>query len=351
MNELMRTLLFLPEQGTDYARSVDHLHYFVISATMLGSAAVFVTVIAFVIVYRRRRARQSTPVVEPKPIHEAVFIGLPLVLFLVWFGIGFPQFVALQTPPKDAMDVYVQGKKWMWKFAYPGGPSAVDTLRVPAGRPVRLLMTSRDVIHSFYVPAFRLKQDVLPGRYTQTWFQAKEPGRHQIFCAEFCGVGHSAMLGEVVVMEPSEFDAWVANQRRGVAAAQDAAPVPSEDVDVRTSLVDQGRKLASEYGCFKCHTVDGTLHIGPTWLDLYGRREKLKDGKWVVADEGYLTRSMMDPRAEVVAGFQDVMPTFQGRIPAPEVAAIVEFIKSLRTSTVRPEPSKGPVYAPIPPAK
>ena len=351
MNELLRQLLFLPEQGTAYARQVDHLHYFVILSTMLGAAAVGITVIAFVVVYRRRSKSDTTPIVEPKTIHEAIFIGGPLTLFLIWFAIGYPQYVSLQTPPKNAMDVYVQAKKWMWKFAYPGGPNSIDTLRVPAGRPVRLLLTSRDVIHSFYVPGFRLKQDVLPGRYTQTWFQAEEPGRHQIFCAEFCGVGHSGMLGEIVVMKADEFDAWLADQRRGVVAAQDMAAAPSEEIDVRTSLVDQGRRLAGEYGCFKCHTVDGTRHIGPTWLDLYGKQEKLQDGKTVLADEAYLTRSMMDPGAEIVAGYQNVMPTFQGRAPPPEVAAIVEFIKSLRTDLVRAEPSKGPVYAPIAPAK
>jgi cytochrome c oxidase subunit 2 len=351
MNELMRQLLFLPEQGTAYARSVDQLHYFIVVATALGATAVGATLVGFVIVYRRRRAGQATPHIEPKPIHEAIFIGVPLVLFLGWFAIGFPQYVSLQTPPKNAMDVYVQAKKWMWKFAYPGGPNSTDVLRVPAGRPVRLLMTSRDVIHSFFVPAFRLKQDVLPGRYTQTWFEASRPGRHQIFCAEYCGTGHSAMLGEVVVMKPEEFDAWLADQRRGTALVQDAAPVPSENVDFRTTLVEQGRRLAAEYGCFKCHTVDGTQHIGPSWLDLYERKERLEGGKTVVVDESYLTRSMMDPRADVVAGYQPVMPTFQGRIPAPEIAAIVEFIKSLRTDAVRAEPSKGPVYAPIPPAK
>ena len=351
MNELLRQLLFLPEQGSAYAEQVDHLHYFVILTTMLGAAAVGIAVVAFVIVYRRRHASQTTPVVEPKAIHEVLFIGVPLVLFLTWFAIGYPQYVRLQTPPKSAMDVYVQGKKWMWKFAYPGGPNSIDVLRVPAGRPVRLLLTSRDVIHSFYVPDFRLKQDALPGRYTQTWFEAREPGRHQVFCAEFCGVGHSAMLGEVVVMKPEEFDAWLADQRRGVVAAQDMAPVPSEEIDVRTSLVDQGRRLAGEHGCLKCHTVDGTRHIGPSWLDLYGKQEKLQDGRMVLADEAYLTRSMMDPGAEIVAGYQNVMPTFQGRAPPLEVAAIVEFIKSLRTDLVRAEPSKGPVYAPIAPAK
>ncbi len=348
MNELMRRLLFLPEQGSEYARSVDHLHYFVIIATMLGAAAVFSAAAVFVVRYRRRREGEVTPHVEPTAVHEALFVSVPLVLFLVWFAIGFPQYVSLQTPPRDAMDVYVQGKKWMWKFAYPGGPSSTDVLRVPAGRPVRLLLTSRDVIHSFFVPAFRLKQDALPGRYTQTWFQATEPGRHQIFCAEYCGVGHSAMLGEVVVMKADEFDAWVAEQRRGLALAQDSAMTPGETFDVRSSLQEQGRRLASEYGCFGCHTVDGTQHIGPTWRDLYGKTERLEGGKTILVDEAYLTRSMMDPRADIVAGYQPVMPTFQGRLPAPEVAAIVEFIKSLRTDVVAAEPSKGPIYVPVP---
>ncbi len=348
MNDLLRRLLFLPEQGSDYARSVDHLHFFVAVVTMLGATAVFTATAVFVVRYRRRRAGETTPHLEPGRIHEALFVGLPLALFLVWFAIGFPQYVSLQTPPRDAMDVYVQGKKWMWKFAYPGGPSSTDVLRVPAGRAVRLLITSRDVIHSLFIPAFRLKQDALPGRYTETWFRANEPGTHQIFCAEYCGVGHSAMLGEVVVMRPEEFDAWIADQRRGLARAEDAAPSPGEPLDVRASLREQGRRLAGEYGCFSCHTVDGTRHIGPTWLDLYGKVERLEGGKTVKVDEAYLTRSMMEPRADVVLGYQPVMPTFQGRVPPPEVAAIVEFIKSLRTDVVAPEPSKGPIYAPIP---
>ncbi len=346
MNELMRRLLFLPEQGSAYATSVDKLHFFVITVTMFSAAGVGLVAVAFFIKFRRRSETQTTPHVEPRAIHEVLFIGVPLAFFLLWFAIGFPLFVKLQTPPKDAMDVYVQGKKWMWKFAYPGGPNGVDVLRVPAGRPVRLLITSRDVIHSFFVPDFRIKQDAVPGRYTQTWFTASAPGRHQVFCAEYCGLGHSAMLGEIIAMEPAEFDAWVAESRRStVAATQDS---PEDRVDPRTSLPEQGRRLAGEYGCFKCHTVDGTRHIGPTWLDLYRRSERLQDGKTVVADESYLTESMMDPSAKIVAGYQNVMPTFQGRIPGPEIAAIVEFIKSLRTDAVRPEPSKGPVYVPVP---
>ncbi len=347
MNELMRRMLFLPEQASQYARDVDQLHYFVITTTVIVAVGVALAVLYFLVKFRRRSDTQTTPVVNPKLIHEVLFIGVPLSFFLLWFAIGFPQFVRLQTPPKDAMDVYVQAKKWMWKFAYAGGPNGIDVLHVPAGRPVRLLMTSRDVIHSFFVPALRLKQDVLPGRYTQTWFNADKPGRYELFCAEYCGMGHSAMLGEIVVMKPADFDAWLADARRSGSPAVDASLTEEDRVDPRQSLPEQGRRLSSEYGCLKCHTVDGTRHIGPTWLDLYKKTERLEGGKVVVADEGYLTESMMDPRAKIVAGYQAVMPTYQGKIPAPEVAAIVEFIKSLRTDAVMVEPSKGPVYEPI----
>jgi len=346
MNELMRRMLFLPEQGTSYAADVDHLHFFVISVTMLAAAGVAITALWFFVRYRRRSEREATPRVEPTALHEVIFVGVPLGLFLLWFAIGFTQFVRLKTPPRDAMDVYVQGKKWMWKFAYPGGPNGADVLKVPAGRPVRLLMTSQDVIHSFFVPAFRLKQDVLPGRYAETWFEAKAPGRYPIFCAEYCGLGHSAMLGEVEVLPQADFDAWVAQARAStVAHAQDMG---TERIDVRASLVEQGRTLAAEYGCLKCHSVDGTPHIGPTWLDLYRKKERLIDGSTIVADEAYLTESMMDPGARIVAGYKNVMPTFQGKIPGPEIAAILEFIKSLRSDAVRTEPSKGPVYVPVP---
>jgi cytochrome c oxidase subunit 2 len=348
MNDLLRRLLFLPEQASDYARRVDHLHYFVVITTMIAAAGVFLTALVFYVRFRRRPGDGPTPRVEPRAIHEVLFIGVPLAFFLVWFAIGFPQFVDLNRPPPGAMDVYVQGKKWMWKFAYPGGPSSLDTLRVPEGRPVRLLITSRDVIHSFFVPQLRVKQDALPGRYTQTWFTADRPGRYEIFCAEYCGLSHSAMLGELVVMPAAEFDDWIAQQRRGLALAADGAPVARELVRPGSSLVEEGRRISAEHGCMKCHTVDGTRHIGPTWTELYGRTEKLATGKTVVAEEGYLTKSMMDPGADVVAGYQNVMPTYQGKLSPPEIAAIVEYIKSLSTAPVRPGPSEGPAYESIP---
>jgi cytochrome c oxidase subunit 2 len=348
MNEIMRRLLFLPEQASVHAKDVDSLHYFVIITTIIGATGVFLTALYFFVRYRRRTDTDATPFVEPKAIHEVLFIGGPLALFVLWFAIGYPQYVNLTLPPRDAMDVYVQGKQWMWKFAYPGGPNSLDVLRVPEGRPVRLLLTSRDVIHSFYVPALRIKMDVLPGRYTQTWFTATRAGRYEIFCTEYCGLSHSAMLAELVVMPAGEFDAWLTEQRRGLSVAQDGTPAASERVAAIGSVVEQGRRVAAEQGCLKCHSVDGTRHIGPTWTDLYLREERLADGKLVRADEAYLTKSMMDPAADVVHGFQNVMPTYQGRLSPPEVAAVVEFIKSLKTPAVGSGPSEGPVYESVP---
>jgi cytochrome c oxidase subunit 2 len=348
MNELLRRMLFLPEEVSPYAAAADRLHFFVILTTMIAAAGVFGTAIFFFVRYRRRSETETTPHVTPRAIHEVFFVGVPLAFFLLWFAIGYPQFVSLQTPPEGAMDVYVQGKKWMWKFAYPGGPNAVDVLRVPAGKPVRLLITSRDVIHSFFVPALRLKQDALPGRYTQTWFQADRPGRYPIFCAEYCGLAHSGMLGELVVMPEAEYDAWVVAQRRGLAGTQDANPIAGEPVRGASNLVREGQRVAAEQGCLKCHSVDGSRHIGPTWVNLYGRNQKLTTGKTIVADEAYLTKSMMDPGADIVAGYQNVMPTYQGRLAPPEAAAIVEYIKSLRTAAVPSGPSEPPAYEPIP---
>jgi cytochrome c oxidase subunit 2 len=346
MNDLLRRMLFLPDQASSYAYLVDRLHFFVILTTLVMSTGVGLTAIAFFLRYRRRHEGQRTPHVETRPLAEALFIGVPLSFFLLWFAIGYRDYVHLSTPPPGAIDVYVMAKQWMWKFAYPEGPSAVGALRVPMGRPVRLLLTSRDVIHSFYVPAFRLKTDALPGRYTQSWFEATKEGRYEVLCAEYCGSGHSVMRAEVIVMRPQEFDDWMRDQKRGLANVQDSRPTEQEQVPTLANMVEQGQRLSGVYGCLKCHTVDGTQHIGPTWLDLYHKRERLNDGNELLVDEGYLTESMMDPAVKLVAGYQNVMPSYQGRLAAPEVAAIVEYIKSLRTESVAAAPSKGPVYEP-----
>jgi cytochrome c oxidase subunit 2 len=345
MNDLMRRLLFLPEQASTFAKPVDYLHYFVITVTMIISVAVGLVAFAFFFKYRQRRPGQSTPMVIPSIKFEIVVIGVPLFFFLLWFVQGYKDYIWYTTPPANAMDIYVMGKKWMWKFAYPDGPNAVGTIHVPANRPVRLLMTSRDVIHSFYVPDFRIKQDVLPGRYSETWFEATKPGRYQILCAEYCGTWHSQMWGEVVVMPPAEFDSWMAEQKLGLANRVDTGG--DDGGNFRGSLVDYGKRIAMAQGCVKCHSLDGEPHIGPTWLGLYQKRETLENGQIVVADEAYLTDSMIDPRGKIVRGFKPVMPTYKGKLAAPEAAALVEFIKSLRSPNAQNVPSKEAVYEPV----
>jgi cytochrome c oxidase subunit 2 len=349
MNEFMRRLLFLPEQASTVAPAVDHLHYFVITTTFIASAIIGLGALGLFIRYRRRSEIDTTPKITPPAWLEVIIIGLPFAFFILWFFIGFAQFIRITTPPPGSMDIYVMGKQWMWKFAYPDGPNSIGTLRVPMGRPVRLVMTSRDVIHSFYVPAFRIKQDVIPGRYTQTWFQATQTGTFPVYCAEFCGTDHSLMHGEIVVVRQEEFDDWLSEQRRALSSRQDMAPTSIETTPPLESMAEQGQRLAAQFACLKCHTVDGTPHIGPTWLDLYHRQEKLSNGSMILVDEGYMTESMMDPQAKIVAGFGPVMPTFQGRLTAPEAAAIIEYIKTLRSpANVAGEPAKGPAYEPIP---
>lgn len=349
MNELFKTILFLPEQASTIAPSLDHLHYWVIGTTMVVSTACGMSALYFFVRFRRRHDHERTTPVAPPRWFEPLVVVVPLATFLTWWVIGFRGYIRITTPPPGAMDVYVTGKQWMWKFSYPGGPNSIDTLHVPAHRPVRVLMTSRDVIHSFFVPSFRIKQDVVPGRYSQTWFEAVAPGTYQILCAEMCGPGHSVMRGDVVAHEPAEFEAWLAEQRRGRQEQRDVGE--SARVPEAADLVQQGERVAAEAGCFKCHSIDGTPHIGPTFLDLYLRPERMQDGAVVVADEGYLTESMMDPLARIVAGYLPVMPTYQGRLSPPEAAALLEYIRSLRTVGRPPSEPVGATYRPAPPAR
>jgi cytochrome c oxidase subunit II len=344
INEYLRRILFLPEQASTFALRADRLHYLIICVTMLAAAAIFLTAFTFIIRYRRRKAGELTPRFVAPPALEGTFVVVSLGFFLLCFFIGFRDYIWVQTPPENAMDVYVTAKQWMWKFSYPDGPNSLDTLRVPVGQPVRLLITSRDVIHSFFVPDFRMKQDAVPGRYTQIWFQVERAGTYQVLCAEYCGLMHSNMRAEVVAMEPADFQAWRAEQRRGMATRQD---IPAGAEAATASLRELGQRMAAEKGCLKCHSVDGTPHIGPTWLDLYGRAEKLTTGASVVADEAYLTESMMDPAVKVVAGFNPVMPSYFGKLAPAETSALIEYIKTLRSPRLPTTPSQEPVYGPL----
>ncbi len=313
MNDWLEHLLNLPPAASTYARDVDLLHLVVIATTMLGATAVFALALYFLARCRRRVPGETTARVITPVSQEIALVGSILALFLAFWVVGSVQYDRMETPPPHTMTVYVTAKQWMWKFAYPDGRSSLNVLTVPSGKPVTLVMTSRDVIHSFYVPAFRMKQDVVPGRYYTAWFQATTPGSYPIDCAEYCGVNHSRMLGTVQVLAPGDYARWL-----------EGHPAATSD------LVAAGREVAARRGCLNCHTLDGQRHIGPTWVRLYESTVPLEGGRTIVADDTYLTRSMMDPQADVVAGFQGVMPTYRGALEEPEVAALVELIHSLK---------------------
>jgi cytochrome c oxidase subunit 2 len=329
--DFLRKLLFLPAQASSIAREIDGLHYAVILITFAGVFAITGISAVFCVRYRSRRPRRADerrPLGPTPPLWaEISLIGGLFALFVGWWGIGFWQYVRLAEPPAGTYDVYVTAKQWMWKFAYPSGSHTISNLYVPAERPVKLLMTSRDVIHSFFVPEFRVKFDVLPGRYTSVWFTATKPGAYKILCTEYCGTDHSRMRGQVVALSAADFDRFL--QQDGGAGPPDADSL-SFSGDPEPSLPLRGQTVAAKYGCLRCHSVDGSPHIGPTFLGLFNSRVPLAQGSDVVADAAYLTESMMDPQLKLHRGYGPVMPSYLGYLQPAEVGALVEMIKSLR---------------------
>jgi cytochrome c oxidase subunit 2 len=316
---------------------------------MVGAVAVTLGAFIFVVRYHVRGTDADLTRREPAPRVpawlEAGVVTSLFGLFILWWLIGYAQYVRLRVAPPDTLDIYVTAKQWMWKFAYADGHHTLGTLYVPAGRPVKVILTARDVIHSFYVPDFRIKQDAVPGRYTTAWFTVEGPGTHQILCAEYCGTGHSRMRGEVVALAPADYARWL----------ESGPPRPEHDpLEDEPALVERlvprdprdleraGERAAAARGCLRCHTLDGTPHVGPTWAGVFGSVVPLADGSSALVDEAYLTESMMDPQVKIHRGFPPVMPTYQGLLPSGETAAIVALIKSLRDA--RP----GAPHAPLP---
>lgn len=335
LNELYRRILMLPEQGSSIARSIDYLHYLEITVMNAVAFVIAFTALYFVVRYRRRPGSATPPRIKPRLSFELGVIAGLFAFFILFWVIGFRQYIELLEAPEDALDVYVVGKQWMWKFTYPEGPASVGILYVPTGRPVRLHLTSRDVIHSFFVPEFRIKRDAVPGIFTTTWFEAVRPGVYQGFCAELCGVGHSRMRAMVVALGPEEYEAWLRSrpplveERPGAVPPNITEPTLLGDLQ---GLALLGREVAARHGCLRCHSTDGSAHIGPTWLDLYGARETLADGEQVLVNEAFITRYIMDPDLNRVAGFEPVMPSFMGQITPAEIAAVIEFMKALSTT-------------------
>jgi cytochrome c oxidase subunit 2 len=316
VNRVYRLLLLLPPQASTLARRIDGLHYLEITIFTLIAIAYYGVAVWFLVRYRARPGRDHGPLIQAPVLIGMWGGGLFAVFTLLWL-IGQWEFRQIRTAPANAVDVYVTAKQWMWEFAYTDGGSSVGVLYVPVNQPVRLLLTSRDVIHSFFVPAFRLKQDAVPGTYTTLWFDATQTGTYPIECTQMCGPGHSTMLAQVAVLSREDYDRW---------RADEASPAIDSD---GASPVEAGRRAAADFGCLKCHTIDGQPHIGPTWLGLYGSQEQLQNGERVIVDPAYITESMMDPTAKIVAGFPPIMPSFQGIVTPADTAALIEYMKSL----------------------
>ena len=290
------------------ASSVDALYIFMLLVTAVMTGLLYTILIVFAARYRRRPGVRAVPNEGSLPLELAWSIA-PMFVFIAMFLFGAVVFFQERTPPRDATEVYVVAKQWMWKLEHMEGQHEINELHVPVGQNIKLIMTSQDVIHSFYVPAFRLKQDILPGRYTTLWFRATQPGTYHLFCAEYCGTQHSGMIGSVIVMEPAQYQAWTNGGSSG-------------------PLSEAGEKLFSELGCVTCHRTDGQGR-GPSLQGVFGRPVALEDGRTLIADENYIRESIYDPGAKIVRGFKPVMPTFQGLVSDEQMGALLAYIKSL----------------------
>lgn len=321
---MLERLGLMPAQASTMAFQVDLLYGFLIAVTAFFSLLIAAGVIGFSIKYRRRSEHDRTPHIHGSNLLEAVWTVIPLAITMVMFFWGAHIFVTLKRPPDDALQVNVVGKQWMWKLQHLEGRREINQLHVPVGRPVKLTLTSEDVIHSFYVPAFRIKQDAVPGRYTTTWFEATKVGEYHLFCAEYCGTVHSGMIGKVVVMDPADYQAWLAGESTSAAAA---APADGGS----GSLVASGKALYEKHGCITCHQAGSVL--GPPLAGVPGSTVALQDGNSVTADDEYLRESILNPQAKVVKGFAPVMPTFKGQMSEEQILQLIAYIKSLGGDT------------------
>jgi cytochrome c oxidase subunit 2 len=304
---MAQLLPFSPPNASTVADTVDMVFAIELAVSVFVVLLVAGLIIGFSLKYRRRSPDDSPPRIGT---HYGLEVGWTLatfILFTSFFFLGAGLYVRMKKPPESSEKVYVVGKQWMWKLQHEDGVKEINQLHVPVDRPIELVMTSEDVIHDFFVPAFRIKQDVIPGTYTTEWFNATQPGVYHLFCAQYCGTNHAAMVGQVIVLTHSEYDAW----RAGVGAATDP--------------LDAGRKVFTSYGCVSCHG-----QTAPTLAGLYMSRVKLNDGSTVVADDDYLRRSILEPNSQIVEGYSPLMPNFRGQLTPEQVNSVVEYIKALR---------------------
>jgi cytochrome c oxidase subunit II len=320
-----------PARASTGAGQVDALFIFLLLLCGVVCLAIFVLIVVFALRYRRRAGHEAAHI-EGSNALEFTWTVVPFCIFLCIFVWGAYIYFLERTPPPGAADVYTVAKQWMWKFQHEGGQREINELHVPVGRDVRMIMTSQDAIHSFYVPAFRIKQDVLPGRYTTAWFHATKAGTYHLFCAEYCGTMHSGMIGDVIVMEPAQYQEWLSG---GTATG---------------SLANTGQGLFGSLGCSTCHRLD-VQGRGPNLTGLFGRPVLLDDGRTVTADENYIRESILSPAVKVVSGFKPIMPSFQGIVSEEQMNALLAYVKSLTaqpagavgTPNLKPPSSQAPI--------
>ena len=323
----MPGLPFAPPQASSVAGEVDLLVLFMLVLSVLLAAGVLVCIVVFSIKYRRRPGREIGQRVGGTARIEVTWTLIPLGLAMIPFVWGAKIYLNEAQPPADALEISIVAKQWMWKAEHPTGQSEIDALHVPTGQAVKLTMTSQDVIHSFFVPAFRVKADVLPGRYTTLWFTATQPGEYRLYCTQYCGTDHARMLGQVVVMRPADYAAWLSG---GTTATGSPAA--------------QGRALFLQFGCAECHEAGHA----PNLRGVFGQPVQLSDGTTVIADENYIRESILQPQAKVVAGFQPIMPSFQGRLSEDDLLDLIAYIKSIGPGPAGSGPAQPPVGVPAP---
>jgi cytochrome c oxidase subunit 2 len=305
-----------PEQASTHAARVDGLLFFLLAVSAFFSMAIAATLIHFAVKYRRRSESDRPPPTENSLKLELTWTLIPLAIALFIFVWGARLYLSWARAPEDALEIYVVAKQWMWKVQHLGGEREINQLHVPLGRPVKLTLISQDVIHSFFVPAFRIHQDVLPNRYTTVWFEPTKTGVHHLFCSQYCGTNHAKMVGQVVVMSPEDYQAWLTHDADG-------------------SMANKGRQLFQKLQCVTCHSANSGAR-GPLLENLYGRDVYLQDGQVVRADESYLRESILDPDAKIVEPFKSIMPSFKGQVSEEEILELVTFLKGLRRGQTPP---------------
>ncbi len=307
---------WVPEVASNLASKVDAVIWFITVISLVFFILISIFLVYFAIRYRRRQENEETPYITGSHVLETIWTIIPSILLIVIFVYGFVVYKDMRTPPEDSLEVTVTGRQWLWQFKYNNGKTTLNELYIPEGRPIKLVMTSEDVLHSFFVPAFRVKQDLVGGMYTYLWFTPTKNGTYELFCAEYCGTGHSAMLGKVIVMSPQEYEKWEKGEEEKAVASLPPAEL--------------GKQLYTQRGCNACHSIDGSTLVGPTWKGLYGHEVVMQDGTKVTADENYIREAILEPQAKLVKGFGPVMPSFKGVISDDEITDLIAYIKTLK---------------------